>query len=114
MRDPRGDWGRLEGRAAHEQLSDTMSALRFVMKVITLPFWLPGWFIRRRRRQQDMVEFSLSLATRDAKDHREMALRWVLAHPNEYILGEYDPKRRKADRAFRKIMRRNARLRDKR
>ena len=111
MRDRRGDFGRLEGKAAADQLSDTITAFRLLFRIVTLPIWVPIWvpmyFYRRRRRHANMVAFSQSLAVRGAKDAREVAVRWALEHPNEYVLGEYDPALRKVEKAFRKILRRN-------
>ena len=107
MRDRRGDFGRLEGKAAADQLSDTITAFRLLFRIATLPIWVPMYFYRRRRRHANMVAFSQSLAVRGAKDAREVAIRWALEHPNEYVLGEYDPALRKVEKAFRKILRRN-------
>lgn len=104
MRDPRGDFGRLEGKAAHDQLSDTIAIYRFVFRLLTLPFWLPRRYWKRRKGQLQMIEFSRSLAVRGADGPGDVALRWVLAHPDEFVLGEYDPKLRKVTKKFRRIM----------
>ena len=65
MRDPRrhdrwAQMGRAEGRAAHDQLSDTVAVLRLLFKLITLPLWLPvklwSWYRRKRRERTDSAQ----------------------------------------------------------
>ncbi len=107
MHDPRGDFGRLEGKAAHDLLSDNVTFFRLIIRVVLLPIWLPMLLYRRRQRHAEMVYFSQSLAVRGAKDAREVAVRWALEHPSDYVLGEYDPALRKVEKRFRKILRRH-------
>ena len=59
MRDPRkydrwAQMGRAEGRAAQEQLSDTVAVFRLLFRLITLPLWLPVklWLRYRRKRRE--------------------------------------------------------------
>lgn len=106
MRDPRGELGKHEGRAAADQLSDSVSVIRFLLHAAAFPIWIPLMLYRRQQRHRRMVGFSQSLAVRGAKDTREIAIRWALEHPDDYVLGEYDPKIRKAEKEFRKILRR--------
>lgn len=111
MRDPFGDYGRLEGKAAHDQLSDNITFLKVLLGIAILPVWLPLWLHRRQARRSEMIEFSQSIAVRGARDYREIGLRWVLAHPDEYVLGQYDPRLPKIQSQFRKIIaRQNRRL----
>ena len=102
MSDPKGDIGRLYGRAAHAQQRDMMAFLRFVVRLPLLPVSLPLALMRRRRRRQAQVEFAEACISEGETDHRLIATRWVEAHPEEFasFLG--------IQRRFRTIVRRTA------
>ncbi len=44
---------------------------------------------------------------RSDQQAKEIALEWIKNHPEEYVLGEYDPKLPKLQRTFNKILKRN-------
>ena len=101
--DPFGEGGRLYGRAAHDQLSDTVSVFKLLFRVVTLPVWLPRLLWSKYRRGREMDEFALKMAERRA-DEREIALAWVEGHSIEYPFGEYDPGFAKLQRRFRRVL----------
>ena len=99
--------GTSEGRIAHSAMDDMVLAPRLLFRLITLPIWLPyrGWKIIKRRRQ--MAEFAAIQARNlimGDRAVREITLAWVKDHPEDYVLGEYDPRVPKLQRTFKKIL----------
>ena len=101
--DPFGEGGRLYGRALDTQFGDTMSVTRFVLKALTLPFWIPFWLLKRYRIRRDMIRMGQHWQGRGLSC-REMAVRWAEQFPHEYPLGEYDPRLPKLEIRFRKFL----------
>lgn len=101
--DPFGEGGRLYGRALDTQFGDTVSVTKFVLKVLTLPFWLPFWLLKHYRIRREMIRMGQHWQERRLS-HREMAVRWAERFPQEYPLGEYDPDVKKLETRFRKLM----------
>ena len=96
-----------EGMHAHATMDDWTSIPKFVFRLITLPIWLPfsGWRTIRRRRQ--MAAFAeAGKRNRFVSDRlaKEVTLDWVKAHPDDYVLGEYDPRVPKLQRTFSKLL----------
>ena len=95
QRDSRAEMvGLYEGRATHELIGDQMSLLRLLLRLITLPVWLPFYLFKVVRRRRVMKEFVLERAkNRLISDSlvNEIALAWAEAHPDDFPLGEYDP-----------------------
>ena len=97
-RQPRGDWraevGRHEGRAAREAFGDQMSLFRLLLRVITLPFWLPFYLLgvinQRRAVKAFVIDRARNRLVNDELIH-EITLAWVEGDPETYPLGEYDP-----------------------
>ncbi len=115
-REPQRDWraevGRHEGRAAHEVFGDQMSLIRLLLRLITLPIWLPFYLYGVAKRRRVTKEFVLERARNrlvDASLINEIALAWAEAHPEEYPLGEYDPGLGKLRSRFRRIIERDRR-----
>ena len=101
--DPFGEGGRLYGRALDSQFGDTVSVTRFVLKVLTLPFWLPFWLRKRYVIRKEMIRMGQDWRKRGLS-YREMAARWAERLPQEYPLGEYDPGVNKLEARFRKLL----------
>ncbi len=115
-RQPQRDWrselGRHEARAAHEVFSDQMSLFRLLLRVITLPFWLPFYLlkvIRRRRELRTFVSEKVRNRLVNESLSREIAIAWVGEHPQEYPYGEYDPGFRKLHLNVKGMIERNRR-----
>ena len=110
-RQPRGDWraevGRHEGRAAREAFGDQMSLFRLLLRVITLPFWLPFYLLgvinQRRAVKAFVIDRARNSLVNDELIH-EITLAWVEGDPETYPLGEYDPAFRKLSRRFKGII----------
>jgi len=99
--------GKNEGTIAHGAMDDMVLVPRLIFRLVTLPILLPyrGWKAIRRRRQ--MAEFAAMRARNlimGDRAVREITLEWVKDHPDEYILGEYDPGVPKLQRAFSKML----------
>ncbi len=84
MHDPKGEIGRLYGRAAHAQQSDMIAFFRLVVRLPFLPVLLPLALMRRRRRGREQVGFAAACISEGETDHRQIATRWVEAHPEEF------------------------------
>ena len=96
-----------EGRLAQGSMDDWVMALRFFFRLVTLPIWLPykGWKIIRLRRE--MAEFAAARGRNliiSDRVVREVTLAWVEDHPQEFVLGEYDPAVPKLQSASKKSM----------
>ena len=110
-REPQRDWraeiGRHEGRVAHEVFGDQMSLLRLLLRLITLPVWLPFYLYGVAKRRRETKVFVLERARNRFVDDalvNEIALAWAESHPDEYPLGEYDPGLGKLRQRFRRII----------
>ena len=101
--DPFGEGGRLYGRALDTQFGDTVSVTRFVLKVLTLPLWLPFWLRKRYRIRKEMIRLGQGWQE-CGLSHREIAVRWAERFPQEYPLGEYDPGVRRLEARFGKLL----------
>ena len=107
-RDWRGRAGRLEISAANER----MWLVRLVLRVVTLPFWLPFYIYGHFKRRRLMIAFAHEMArNRVVGDTllEEMAARWVELQPQRYPLGRYDPKFDRVRKQFREILERRRR-----
>jgi hypothetical protein len=51
-----------------------------------------------------MADFAEALMRKGINEHRQIALEWISAHPEEYPWGEYDPRLSKLQESFRKIL----------
>ena len=51
-----------------------------------------------------MAEFAEALAANQIIGHKEIALKWIAAHPDEYKWGEYDPSFPSLEARFRRIL----------
>ena len=89
--DPDGRLGRTEGKAAAEEQSDLIKAIKLLLLVPTLPVRIPLNFMKRRKQKQEMREFATSLRTKELLSPREIAVKWAEAHPKEYPFGAYAP-----------------------
>ena len=98
MHDPKGEIGRLYGRAAQAQQSDLTSFFRLVVRLPFLPVLLPLALMRRRRRGREQVEFAEGCIAEGETDYRLIATRWVEAHPEEFA--SFQP----IQRRFRRIV----------
>jgi hypothetical protein len=101
--------GKNDGKLAHAELDDMVALPKLVLRLIALPVWLPykGWKIVKRRRE--MAEFARMqgrYAISGDRTAREITLAWVKEHPDDYILGEYDPGVPKLQRKFKKLLER--------
>ena len=102
IRDPKGEIGRAYGRAAHEQQSDMMAFFRLVARLPFLPVLLPLALMRRRRRGREQVGFAEACISEGETDHRQIAIRWVETHPEEFASFQ------RTQRQFRNIVRKAA------
>ncbi|MCH8062556.1 MAG: hypothetical protein IH861_08635 [Chloroflexi bacterium] len=116
MKDPkglggwRGELGRMEGRAAHDTLSDQVTAFRIFFRLLLLPFWLPFYFVRVQRRRKEMIAFTLERSKNSFYPEglaEEISIAWVKMKSDRYPLGEYDPRLPKVRRTFQSILDRN-------
>ena len=99
--------GRALSQSAHSEMDDMVALPRLLFRLVTLPIWLPyrGWKSIQRRRQK--AEFAMARAQNVFVNDdvvRKITLEWVENHPADYPLGEYDPKVRKLQRSFKKIL----------
>ena len=99
--------GKSEGVLYTAALDDMVSFPKIMFRLVTLPIWLPYrvWKIIRGRR--DMAEFARMRARNvilNDRVVREITLDWVKDHPDDYVLGEYDPKVMKLQRTFGKLL----------
>ncbi len=102
MSDPKGEIGRLYGRAAHAQQSDMIAGFRLLVRLPFLPVLLPLALMRRRRRGREQVGFAEACMSEGETDHRQIATRWAEAHPEEFASFP------RIQRQFRSIVRQNA------
>ena len=116
MNDPRGQggWrgelGRMEGKAAHDTLSDQVSAFRLLFRLLLLPFWLPFYLIRIQRRRKEMILFALEQSKNRFLTEglvEEISIAWVKMKSDRYPLGEYDARLAKVRRTFQSILERD-------
>ncbi len=84
MHDPKGEIGRLYGRAAEDQQSDLMSFFRLLVRLPFVPVLLPLALMRHRRQRRERVGFAEACISEGETDHRQIATRWVEAHPEEF------------------------------
>ena len=117
MKDPkglggwRGELGRMEGKAAHDTLSDQVNAFRVLFRLLLSPFWLPFYLLRVQRRRKEMIAFALEQSKNSIPSERlaeEISIAWVKMKPDRYPLGEYDPRLSKVRRTFESILGRNS------
>ena len=102
MHDPKGEIGRLYGRAAHDQQSDLIAFFRLLVRLPLLPVLLPLALMRRRRRKREQIGFAEACMSEGEADHSQIATRWVEAHPEEFASF------RRIQRQFRNIVRQKA------
>ena len=106
----RGELGRMEGRAAHDTLSDQVTAFRLLFRLLLFPFWLPFYLLRVQRRRKEMIVFALEQSKNKFRSEglaEEISIAWVKMKSNRYPLGEYDPRLPKVRRTFQTILERN-------
>ena len=84
MHDPKGEIGRLYGRASQDQQSDLMSFFRLLVRLPFVPVLLPLALMRHRRQRRERVGFAEACISEGETDHRQIATRWVEAHPEEF------------------------------
>ena len=117
MKDPkrhggwRGELGRMEGKAAHDMLSDQVSAFRILFRLLFSPFWLPFYVMRVQRRRKYMIAFALDQSKNSIPSERlaeEISIAWVKMNSDRYPLGEYDPRLPKVRRTFQSILDRSS------
>ena len=75
-----------------------------VLRGPLLPIWLPIVLWRRHRRNGDMAAFAVQRKTEGTGRPDEIALKWVAARLEVYILGKYDPAVPALTRTFPKIL----------
>lgn len=106
----RGELGRMEGKAAHDTLSDQVTAFRFFFRLLLIPFWLPFYLVRVQRRRKEMIAFAME-HSKNMVPHEglaeEVSIAWVKMKSDRYPLGEYDPRLSKLRRTFQSILDRN-------
>jgi hypothetical protein len=102
--DPHGDQARAESKALNEQQNDAVAGLKLFFRLLTLPLWLPFSLWLKQRQKRKMAAFAEALRQKGINEHRQLALEWIAAHPEEYPWGEYDPRLPKLQESFRKIL----------
>ena len=116
MNDPRGrggwrgELGRMEGKAAHDTLSDQVSAVRVLFRLLLIPFWLPFYLVGVQRRRKEMIAFALEQSKNRFPSEglaEEISIAWVKMKSDRYPLGEYDPRLPKVRRTIQSILDRN-------
>ena len=116
MNDPRGrgawrgELGRIEGKAAHDILSDQVAAVRILFRLLLFPFWLPFYLIRVQRRRREMIAFALKQTRNRVPSEglaEEVSIAWVKMKSDRYPLGGYDPRLVKVRRTFQSVLDRN-------
>ncbi len=106
----RGELGRMEGKAAHDTLSDQVGAVRLLFRLLLLPFWLPFYLVRVQRRRKEMITFALEQTRNRVPSERlaeEISIAWVKKKSDRYPLGEYDPRLPRVRRTSQSILDRN-------
>ena len=96
--DRRSELDRHWARVTHEVFGDQMSLFILLLRVITLPLWLPFYLLKVIRRRRELRIFVSGKARNRLVNEsliHEIALAWVEEHPQEYPYGEYDPGFRK-------------------
>ena len=91
------------GKASRSERDDIAFFLKVALKTLTLPLWLPFWLAMRYRTRRRMILLCDHWEERGLSC-REMAVRWAELHPDEYPFGEYDPRVRKLEARFRKLL----------
>jgi hypothetical protein len=102
--DPHGDQARAESKALIEQQTDAVAGLKLFFRLLTIPLWLPVSLWRNQRRKRKMADFAEDLMRKGIIEHRQIALEWIAAHPEEYPWGAYDPRLPKLQESFRKML----------
>ena len=103
--DPSGqrhrDMGRLQTGAAAENAVVGVLLLR----VLSFPFWLPIYLWKKSRQNREMSRLAVELIHQDPFiTPKEIALKWVLNHRQQYRFGELDPKLPKLEQRFGKTV----------
>ncbi len=113
MNDPRGgggwrgELGRMEGKAAHDTLSDQVSAFRIFFRLLLIPFWLPFYLVGVQRRRKEMIAFALEQSKNRISSEglaEEIGIAWVRMKSDRYPLAEYDPRLPRVRRTFQSIL----------
>jgi hypothetical protein len=102
--DPHGDQARAESKALAKQQSEAVGVLKPFFRVLTFPLRLPFSLWLNQRWKRKMVAFAEAFMEKGVNEHRQIALEWIAAHPEEYPWGEYDPRLPKLQESFRKIL----------
>lgn len=105
--DWRAELGKHEARAAHEAFDDQVSLFRLVGKLLALPVRIPLYLRKVSLRRREMLRFAQEQSMdRIMSDEltREVSLQWVESHPEQYPLGEYDPRLPRLQRTFQTMM----------
>ena len=61
-----------------------MSFFRLLVRLPFVPVLLPLALMRHRRQRREQVGFAEACISEGETDHRQIATRWVEAHPEEF------------------------------
>ena len=87
--DRMGEWAKASNKANLDGAKFDAGVYRLLGRILTLPIWLPFWLWGRQKRKREMAEFAEALAANRITGPKEIALKWVEAHPRDYPWGEY-------------------------
>ena len=105
--DRMGEWAKASNKANLGGAKFDAGVYRFLGRILILPIWLPFWLWRRQRRRREMAEFAEALAANQVIGPKEIALKWVEAHPRDYPWGEHTLALPSLEARFRKILARS-------
>lgn len=98
-----GRKAREEGRLYSDHARGASDALVYFFRLFTFPIWFPFHLVGKRKEKRRMAEFAMALSMHGVINHEDVALQWVLAHPDKYRYAEHDPALLNVQAKFRKM-----------
>ncbi len=103
--DPSGQRHRYMGRLQTGAAAENAVVGALLLRVLFFQFWLPIYLWKKSRQNREMSRLAVELIHQDPFiTPKEIALKWVLNHRQQYRFGELDPKLPKLEQRFGKTV----------
>ena len=105
INDPSGQRHRDLGKLQTGAVADNAAAGALLLRIVFLPFWLPVYLWKRRKRNREMsLLVGEMIHENPIISAKEIALKGALSHRREFRFGDLDPKLPKLEQRFTKTM----------